>query len=65
MAKGPYAVMMKMPPGFDSGWHTHDFDYTGVVLAGTIENIEQGGEAASKSMPKEKKEAMPAPTPSK
>ena len=49
--KGPYFVIMKMPPGFDSGWHTHDFEYTGVVLAGTLENIEQGGEAASKPIP--------------
>ena len=48
--KGPYAVFMKMPPGYDAGWHTHDADYIGVVVTGTIENIEQGGEADSKPL---------------
>src|SRR5438128_415575 len=49
--KGPYNLFMKMPAGFDSGWHTHDAEYTAVVVAGTIENIEQGGEADAKALP--------------
>ena len=48
--KGPYVVFMKMPKDYDSGWHTHDADYVGVVVAGTIENIEQGGEADAKPL---------------
>jgi quercetin dioxygenase-like cupin family protein len=39
---GPYAFMLEMPAGFDTGWHTHDTPYTAVVLSGTVENIEQG-----------------------
>jgi quercetin dioxygenase-like cupin family protein len=49
--KGPYTVLMKFPAGFDSGWHTHDADYSGVVIAGTLENVEQGGEADAKPLP--------------
>ena len=49
--KGPYSFFMKTPAGFDSNWHTHDTDYTGVVLAGTVQNIEQGAEADAKPLP--------------
>src|SRR4051812_11468505 len=47
MKKGPCSFFFKFPAGFDSGWHTHDADYTAVVLAGTMQNVEQGAEAAS------------------
>jgi hypothetical protein len=48
--KGPFNAFLKMPAGHESGWHTHDADYTGVVLSGTIENVEQGGEADAKPL---------------
>lgn len=40
--KGPYTVFLRLPAGYDSGWHTHDTRYTAVVLSGTVENVEQG-----------------------
>jgi len=49
--KGPYSFFLKMAAGSESGWHTHDCDYTAVVISGTAHNIEQGGEAAAKPMP--------------
>lgn len=42
--KGPYSFFLKMAAGTESGWHTHDADYTGVVIEGVSHNIEQGGE---------------------
>jgi quercetin dioxygenase-like cupin family protein len=48
--KGPFTFEMKMTAGTESGWHTHDGEYSGVVIAGTVENIEQGGEADAKPM---------------
>jgi anti-sigma factor ChrR (cupin superfamily) len=49
--KGPYSYFLKLPPGFDAGLHTHDHDYTAVVLGGVIENVEQGAEALARPMP--------------
>lgn len=48
--KGPFTMELKMTAGTESGWHTHDAEYTGVVISGTVENIEQGGEADAKPM---------------
>lgn len=45
--KGPTAFFIKFKGGFDSGWHTHDSAYTGIVLAGTIVETNQGEAAAS------------------
>ena len=41
--KGPAAVFMKFPGGFDSGWHTHDGDYSAVAVKGTMTHQVQGG----------------------
>ncbi len=49
--KGPYSYFLKMAAGSESGWHTHDADYSAVVITGTAHNIEQGGEAAAKPLP--------------
>jgi quercetin dioxygenase-like cupin family protein len=49
--KGPFTFVLKMTAGNESGWHTHDADYTAVVVTGTVENVEQGGEADAKPMP--------------
>jgi quercetin dioxygenase-like cupin family protein len=50
MKKGPFNAELKMTAGTESSWHTHDADYTGIVVTGTVENIEQGGEADAKPM---------------
>src|SRR5260221_14634178 len=31
---GPTAFFIKFKGGFDSGWHIHESEYTGVVLTG-------------------------------
>jgi len=43
---GPTEFFIKFKAGFDSGWHVHDSDYTGIVLAGTIVETSPGSEAA-------------------
>jgi quercetin dioxygenase-like cupin family protein len=48
--KGPYSFLLKMAAGTESGWHTHDADYSAVVISGSAHNIEQGGEAADKAL---------------
>lgn len=50
-AKGPYSYFLKLSPGFDSGWHTHDDNYTAVVLGGVVANVEQGADALARPMP--------------
>jgi hypothetical protein len=50
MKKGPFTCELKMTAGTESGWHTHDADYSGAVVSGTVENIEQGGEADAKPL---------------
>lgn len=42
--KGPYSFFLKMAAGSESGWHTHDADYTAIVISGVAHNQEQGGE---------------------
>jgi quercetin dioxygenase-like cupin family protein len=39
----PTQMFMKFPAGFDSGWHTHDGEYTAVVVKGVITHQVQGG----------------------
>lgn len=48
--KGPNAVFMKFPAGFDSGWHTHNGWYTATVVKGTV-TAQAQGEAAPKELP--------------
>jgi hypothetical protein len=43
---GPTEFFIKFKGGFDSGWHVHESDYTGVVLSGTVIETSPGGEAA-------------------
>lgn len=43
---GPTEFFIKFKAGFDSGWHVHESDYTGVILAGTIVETSPGSEAA-------------------
>ncbi|HEY8207030.1 MAG TPA: DUF4437 domain-containing protein [Myxococcaceae bacterium] len=43
---GPTEFFIKFKAGFDSGWHVHESDYTGVVLSGTIIETSPGSEAA-------------------
>ena len=40
----PASLFMKFPAGFDSSWHTHDSDYSGVVVKGIVTHQVQGGE---------------------
>jgi quercetin dioxygenase-like cupin family protein len=39
---GPSAFFLKFKAGFDSGWHTHDTAYTGIVLSGTVVQTSRG-----------------------
>jgi quercetin dioxygenase-like cupin family protein len=42
---GPTAFFIKFKPGFDSGWHVHESEYTAVVLRGTMVETSKGSEA--------------------
>jgi quercetin dioxygenase-like cupin family protein len=42
---GPTAFFIKFKPGFDSGWHVHESEYAGVILAGTVLETNKGPEA--------------------
>ena len=44
--KGPTAFFIKFKGGFDSGWHTHESAYTGIVMSGTIIETSKGQDAA-------------------
>jgi len=48
--KNPASFFVKMPAGSDSGWHTHDEDYSGVVIQGQF-TVQQDGEAAETQLP--------------
>jgi Domain of unknown function (DUF4437) len=48
--KGPVAMFMKFPAGFDSGWHVHKNWYVGTVIKGTLTSQGQG-DAAAKELP--------------
>jgi quercetin dioxygenase-like cupin family protein len=48
--KGPVALFMKFPAGYDSGWHTHDSWYVATVVKGTMTSQGQG-DAAAKELP--------------
>ncbi|HVR63840.1 MAG TPA: DUF4437 domain-containing protein [Polyangia bacterium] len=41
-SKGPAEFFLKFPAGFDSGWHTHDANYSAVVIKGTMTAQAQG-----------------------
>jgi quercetin dioxygenase-like cupin family protein len=45
--KKPASFFLKMSAGGDSGWHTHDEDYSAVVIAGTFSEQQQGDDAES------------------
>jgi quercetin dioxygenase-like cupin family protein len=42
-------VLIKLPAGNATFWHIHRFDYHGVVIAGTVDNLESGKQ--SKELP--------------
>ena len=44
--RGPTGFFIKFKGGFDSGWHVHESDYEGVVLAGTMLETSKGAAAA-------------------
>ena len=41
--KEAFTAYLKMKGGGDSGWHTHDADYSAVVVEGTATHQDQGG----------------------
>jgi len=43
--KGPTAFFIRFKAGFDSGWHTHESAYTGIILSGTIIETSKGQDA--------------------
>lgn len=48
--KGPVAMYMKFPAGFDSGWHVHKNWYVATVVKGTM-TAQGQGDAAAKELP--------------
>ena len=48
--KNPATFFAKLTAGGDSGWHTHDEDYSAVVIQGTFTE-QQDGEAAETQLP--------------
>jgi quercetin dioxygenase-like cupin family protein len=49
--KGPFGTFLKLQPGQSSGWHTHDSDYTAVVVQGTHNHLSQGEKATAGALP--------------
>jgi len=43
--QGPTAFFIRFKAGFDSGWHTHESAYTGIVMSGTIIETSKGQDA--------------------
>lgn len=41
--KEAFTSFLKLKAGGNSGWHTHDSDYSGVVVSGTATHQDQGG----------------------
>jgi hypothetical protein len=41
-AKGEYALLLKMPAGFEAGRHTHTADYHGLAVQGTWVHTNDG-----------------------
>ena len=41
--KGEYAMLLKMPSGFEAGRHTHTADYHGLGVQGTWVHTNEGG----------------------
>lgn len=50
-AKGEYAMLLKMPAGFDSGMHSHSLDYHAINVKGTWVHTNEGGAAPADSAP--------------
>ena len=48
--KQPASLFIKFPAGADSGWHTHDEDYSAIVIEGTF-TAQQQGDAAEVQLP--------------
>jgi len=48
--KQPASMFIKFGAGADSGWHSHDEDYSAIVVAGTFTEQQQG-EAAETALP--------------
>ena len=48
--KGDVSMFMKVPAGFDSGWHIHKNWYVATVIKGTMTSQGQG-DAAAKELP--------------
>lgn len=40
--KGEYAMLLKIPAGFESGMHSHTFDYHAVLVQGTWVHTNEG-----------------------
>ena len=43
--KGEYAMLLKLPAGFEAGMHSHTADYHAVLVQGTWVHSDDGGEA--------------------
>lgn len=47
---GPFGELVKLPGGFDSGWHAHTGAYRGILIAGTWIHIEEDGTGADQEL---------------
>lgn len=56
---GPTSQLAKLSAGFDTGWHTHDYDYEALVLKGMITKQQQGDRTA-KELPVDSYYVQPA-----
>lgn len=48
--KGAHGVLIRLPPGFDSGLHAHTGDYHGVLVSGTWIHVDEGGAGADREL---------------
>jgi hypothetical protein len=49
--KGAYGMLLKLPAGFEAGFHAHTADYKAVLISGTWVHPDEGKEvAASKEL---------------
>ena len=46
-SRGASGVLIKLPPGFDSGLHAHTGDYHGVLVSGTWIHVDESGAGAN------------------
>ncbi len=49
MKTGPFTAYAKFKAGWESGWHTHNANFSAVLIEGTVWQAEQGNEGTTYS----------------